>query len=1027
MSRTVFCSFSFYLLLLFWSSLLSYGSVASASSVLKSNETDKLALLEFKAKVAHDPLQVLSSWNDSNLFCQWEGVTCSRRHQRVTKLRLPHSKLEGSLLPSIGNLSFLRVLNLNNNSFRNEIPHEIGYLFRLQYLNLQNNSFRGEIPSNLSGCANLEWFSVGNNKMVGKLPGELGSLSKLRGLYVFSNNLTGEVPISFGNLSSLEILSASINQFEGRIPATLGRLKRIKVMAFGGNKLSGTIPPSIYNISSLEEIDFEVNQLKGSLPLDLGFTLPSLVVLSVATNQFTGPIPPSISNASNLTALAISDNRFSGKVPTFENLHKLRRINIYSNQLGHGEEDDLKFLNSLQNATTLEELDISYNNFGCILPDIIGNFSTQLISLSVDNNQMFGKIPIGVGNLVNFEVLDLWMNQFTGYIPSSIGNLQKLQTLQVHGNKFSGDIPSSLGNLTLLRWLRLDRNNLQGTIPSSLGRCTNLEDLDLSRNNLSGTIPPEVTSLSSLSIYLDLSLNQLTGSLPSNVGNFTNLGVLDISENKLSGEIPGSLGSCVSLQQLAMDGNFFEGNIPSSLSSLRGIDYLDLSSNNLSGQIPKYLVNFPFLMNLNLSDNDFEGEVPIGGVFNNASAISLSGNDKLCGGITELHLSKCPVKGSKKTRFVSKKVIIPIVVGILLLTMMLCLIIIRWWRRTKRNSSSASPLLASLLQVSYDNLLKATAGFSSENLIGSGSFGYVYKGILDHNEMVVAVKVLNLQHRGASRSFLAECEALRSIRHRNLVKIITACASVDFQGNDFKALIYEFMVNGSLEKWLHPNVTTDVLQEAPRNLNFLQSIDIAINVACAVDYLHNHGQTPMVHCDLKPSNVLLDDELTAHVGDFGLARFLLEGTHSLSSNQTSSIGVRGTVGYAAPEYGMGSEVSTQGDVYSYGILLLEMFTGKRPTDEMFNGDMNLHDFVKAAIPERVIEIVDPILLQETEEGQTSLRSHSVRECLIAIFGIGVTCSSRLPSERMNMDDVTTQLHSIKNKLLQTPRRGQRLL
>ncbi|XP_031250748.1 probable LRR receptor-like serine/threonine-protein kinase At3g47570 [Pistacia vera] len=417
----------------------------------------------------------------------------------------------------------------------------------------------------------------------------------------------------------------------------------------------------------------------------------------------------------------------------------------------------------------------------------------------------------------------------------------------------------------------------------------------------------------------------------------------------------------------------------------------------------------------------------MGGVFSNANAISLSGNDKLYGGITELHLSNYPTKGSKQTRSISKTVIITIVVGIMLLTMMLCLIIIHWWRRTKRNSSSTSPLLASLPQVTYENLLKATAVFSFENLIGSGSFGYVYKGILDHNEMVVAVKVLNLQHRGASRSFLAKCEALRSIKHRNLVKIITVCASIDFQGNDFKALVYEFMVNGGLKDWLHPNLTTDVLQVVPRNLNFLQRLDIAINVACIMDYLHNHGQTPMAHCDLKPSNVLLDNELTGHVGDFGLARFLPQGTDSLSSNQTSSVGVRSTVGYAAPEYGMGSEVSTHGDVYSYGIFLLETFTGKRPTDELFNGDLNLHKFVKVAIPERVIEIVDPILLQETEEGQTSLRSHSVRECLISIFGIGVTCSSKSLSERTNMDDVTAQLHFIKNKLLQTPRQGERLL
>ena len=181
----------------------------------------------------------------------------------------------------------------------------------------------------------------------------------------------------------------------------------------------------------------------------------------------------------------------------------------------------------------------------------------------------------------------------------------------------------------------------------------------------------------------------------------------------------------------------------------------------------------------------------------------------------------------------------------------------------------------------------------------------MYKGVLDEDDkaQLVAVKVFNLLRHGASRSFIAECEALRNIRHRNLVKIITVCSSVDFHGNDFKALVYEFMDNGSLEEWLHPPTGTEELGDhVPKKLSLLQRLEIAIGVACALDYLHNHCEMPIVHCDLKPSNVLLDNELTGHVSDFGLARFLSQVTSNVSAiqSQTSSVGIRGTVGYAAP-------------------------------------------------------------------------------------------------------------------------------
>ncbi|PQQ20163.1 putative LRR receptor-like serine/threonine-protein kinase [Prunus yedoensis var. nudiflora] len=224
-------------------------------------------------------------------------------------------------------------------------------------------------------------------------------------------------------------------------------------------------------------------------------------------------------------------------------------------------------------------------------------------------------------------------------------------------------------------------------------------------------------------------------------------------------------------------------------------------------------------------------------------------------------------------------------------------------------------------------------------MISMGSFGSVYKGTIPTTGKVVAVKVLNLQQKRASKSFIDECKALRSIRHRNLLKIITACSSIDNQGNDFKSLVFEFMENGSLDMWLYP-INDEQYQS--KRLSFIQRLNIAIDVASALDYLHNHCETSIVHCDLKPSNVLLDQDIVAHVGDFGLARFLLEASNTQSQSQTMSARLRGSIGYIPPEYGMGCQVSLLGDIYSFGILLLEIFIGKRPTDALFRDGLCIH-------------------------------------------------------------------------------------
>ncbi|KAG7945902.1 hypothetical protein I3843_14G011300 [Carya illinoinensis] len=993
----------------------------------RGNETDRLALLDFKANM-HDPLGVLSSWNDSIHFCRWQGVSCGRRqHQRVTKLDLQSQNLGGFISPQLGNLSFLKELNLLNNSFIHTIPPEVSLLRRLQVLELGKNSVNGQIPSNISGCTNLIYVGVHYNQLVGEIPAELASLSKLRWLYIYNNKLAGSIPSSFGNLSSLEVLDVVFNELSGSIPDSFGQLQKLTSLSLGSNRFSGTFPPSIFNLSSITVFDVGYNRIQGSLPWDLGVTLPNLKSFNIFVNQFTGSIPVSIANASHLYDLKMHSNKLTGKVPSLEMLYRLQKFVIHSNLLGNSGGNDLSFLCSLKNATDLSILAIGSNKLGGVLPNCIGNFSTTLSRLLLRHNRIFGSIPKGIGNLINLEKLDMAENTISGNIPSEIGYLEKLITLDLSTNNHSGNIPPSLGNLTLLVELNLGGNNLRGRIPQSLAKCQNLLSLVLSRNKLSGVIPPQVMGLSFSPIDMDLSENLFTGILPMEIGNLKNLESLIISANKLFGEIPASLGNCVELEVLAMRKNFFQGSIPSSFESLRGIELLDLSYNNLSGEIPNFLEHFNFLHILDLSYNHFRGQVPTRGVFNNASGTSVKGNGELCGGITEFQLRICKHEKSNKRRklTLTLKLVISILSGLLGVTLVLLCLLISLKKKRKENSPKNSENL--LLNVSYQSLLKATDGFSSTNLIGVGSFGSVYKGILDQGTSTIAVKVLNLLRHGASESFITECEALRNIRHRNLVKVLTACSSVDYQGHDFKALVYELMENGNLDEWLHPTPRTNEASRKQQSLSLLQRLDIATDIASAMEYLHHHCATPIVHCDLKPGNVLLDEEMTAHVGDFGLARFLIDITQDYSIDHSISIGVKGTVGYAPPEYGMGNEVSTNGDVYSYGILLLEMFTGKRPTDDMFKDDFSLHEFVKGALPERLVDVVDPVLLWEREDHgasrsrsddasyQSQITSSNIQECLSLILGVGVACSMELPKERMNIKDVLAELHSIREK------------
>ncbi|KAK4710650.1 hypothetical protein R3W88_005163 [Solanum pinnatisectum] len=441
---------------------------------------------------------------------------------------------------------------------------------------------------------------------------------------------------------------------------------------------------------------------------------------------------------------------------------------------------------------------------------------------------------------------------------------------------------------------------------------------------------------------------------------------------------------------LSLAHNKLDGPIPDSFGKMLALEFLDLSNNNLTGEIPKSLEALVYLKYLNFSFNELSGEIPTGGPFANATSRSFLKNYALCGD-SKFHVSPCVIKSPKKSK--RKKIILVLYillgVGMPFLALALAYVFLRW-RKIKKNADQADafPVKGKHERISYYELEQATEGFDESNLLGSGSFSKVFKGILKDGTLFAA-KVFNVQLDGAFKSFDTECEMLRNLRHRNLTKVITSCSNPHF-----KALVLEYMPNGTLEKWLYNHNFF---------LDMLQRLSIMIDVASAIDYLHNGCSTPVVHCDLKPSNVLLDQEMVGHVSDFGIAKLLGAGEDFV---QTRTIA---TIGYIAPaEYGQDGIVSTSCDVYSFGIVMMKTFTRRRPSDEIFTGEMNIRCWINDSFPSGIHKVVDSNLIQPGDE-QIDAKMH----CLSSIMKLALSCTVVTPDARISMEDALSTLEKIR--------------
>ncbi|KAK4351461.1 hypothetical protein RND71_030774 [Anisodus tanguticus] len=455
--------------------------------------------------------------------------------------------------------------------------------------------------------------------------------------------------------------------------------------------------------------------------------------------------------------------------------------------------------------------------------------------------------------MFNLQEFYLQSNKIEGTIPDVICSLKNLGALDLSENQFLGLTPSCLGYITSLRKLYLAYNMLDSRLPTSLGILQDLIEFNVSSNLLSGHIPPEF-------------------------GNLKTATLIDLSKNRFSGKIPSTLGGLDKLINLSLAHNVLDGPIPNSFGKLLVLEFLDLCYNNLSGEILKSLEALVFLKYLNISFNELNREIPTGGPFANVTSQSFLSNDALCGE-SWINVKPYLTKSTKKSR---KRVLTSLytLLGIgSLLALAVGYVLLRL-RMTKKNASQADvSLVKGHERISYYELEQATKGFNESNLLGNGSFSMVYKGILKDGTLFAA-KVFNVRLESAFKSFDTECEIFRNLRHRNVTKVITSCSSLNF-----KALVLEYMPNGTLDKWLY---SYDLF------FNLLQRLNIMIDVASVMDYLHNGYSTPVVHCDLKPSNILLDQEIVGHVSDFGTAKLLGAGEAFV---QTRTIA---TIGYIAP-------------------------------------------------------------------------------------------------------------------------------
>ncbi|EMS60554.1 Leucine-rich repeat receptor-like protein kinase PXL2 [Triticum urartu] len=789
-----------------------------------------------------------------------------------------------------------------------------------------------------------------------------------------------------GRVTGLHLANTGV---AGPFPDAIGGLSGLTSLNISSNNITGAFPTSLYRCASLRDIDLSLTLLGGELPDDIGRALgKNLTSLMLNGNYFNGTIPASLSLLKNLRSLALDGNYLAGTIPA---------------ELGA--------------LTGLETLTLAYNRFS--VGELPASFKslTKLKTFFAANCSLTGHFPSYVAQMPELELLDLSVNAMNGSIPPAIWNLTKLQTVALYANNFTGEvviddgafgavnlvmidlsanhrltgpIPESFGLLSKLNTLNLFNNSFSGEIPASIGRLPSLETLKLFSNRLTGTLPPDLGKNSSAGLmYIEVDDNEITGAIPEGLCANGKFQSLTASNNRLNGPIPAGLARCATLNNLVLDNNQLSGEVPETLWTQTRLEYVRLRNNQLSGSLPVNM--FSSLSNLHIENNQFSGNIPA------ASPSSWGVSPALRTGL------------------------LAAAGALLVCIVVFAFFIVRDIRKRKRAAQDGGWKITPFqtdLGFGEAAILRA---LTEENLVGGGGSGRVYRAAYTnrYNGSAGAVAVKQIRSAGKvdeklEREFESEAGILGGVRHKNIVRLLCCLSRDDSAG---KLLVYDYMDNGSLDGWLHGHALTDGARHSVSSvararsgrrdagLDWPARIRVAVGAAQGLCYMHHECSPPIVHRDVKTSNILLDSEFRAKVADFGLARMLAQaGTPDTMS------AVAGSFGYMAPECGYTRKVTEKVDVYSFGVVLLELTTGRAANDGGEDGSL-------AEWARHLYQSGGSI----TEGTDSRIRYAGCSDEIEVVFRLGVMCTSASPSSRPAMKDV---LHILLRCCEQTHQKGK---
>ncbi|KAJ4977275.1 hypothetical protein NE237_002381 [Protea cynaroides] len=963
------------MLLLLWFLLISPHLVVSLNQ-------EGLLLQQIKHSF-DDPDGALSNWNnrDDNP-CNWYGIKCDSVTGSVNSVDLSNTNIAGPFPTLLCNLQNVSFISLFNNSINSSLPEEISTCVNLQHLNLAQNLLVGPLPSSLSDIPNLRHLDFTGNNFSGDIPTSLGRFPKLEVLSLVGNLFNGTIPSFLGNISTLKQLNLSYNPFApSQIPPDLGNLINLEVLWFTQCNLVGQIPDSLGMLQSLLDLDLAINSLHGPIPKSIT-NLSSVVQIELYNNSLSGGFPPGMSNLKALRRLDASMNDLNGTIPEELCGLSLESLNLYENRL----EGPLP--ESIVKSPNLYELKLFQNQLTGELPKELGT-NSPLKTIDVSQNQFSGNIPVNLCANGSLQELLLISNMFTGQIPESLGHCLSLTRVRMMGNRLSGEVPLAFWGLPHIYLLDLVGNLLSGEISTMIQGASNLSVLLLSKNQFTGNIPDEIGFVENLVEFSGCD-NQLSGSLPASLMKLTGLTTLDLHNNVLSGELPSGFRLLKELNELNFANNELSGEIPAEIGSLPVLNYLDLSGNFFSGNIPLELQSLK-LNRFNLSNNHLSGDLPP--LYDKEIyRDSFLGNPGLCGDLPDL----CP-RGSSEAK---NQGFVWLLRSIFVLAGLVFIIGVGWfytkYRNFKKMNNGIDKSKWSL--TSFHKL-----GFSEyeildcldeDNVIGSGASGKVYKAVLSNGEVVAVKKLWGGSKKEDSsgdiekdqvsdNGFEAEVETLGKIRHKNIVKLWCCCTT-----RDCKLLVYEYMPNGSLGDLLHSSKAG--------LLEWLIRYKIAVDAAEGLSYLHHDCVPSIVHRDVKSNNILLDGEFGARVADFGVAKVV----DMVGKGQKSMSVIAGSCGYIAPEYAYTLRVNEKSDIYSFGVVILELVTGRLPIDPEF-GEKDLVKWVCTTLDQKG---VDHVLDSKLDS--------CFKEEICKVLNIGLLCTSPLPINRPSMRRVVKMLQEV---------------